>query len=117
MSDADETAKLWKVNRTIHELVRDRVCSSLRFSSAQPTSISGFPGVRRGNSYGSTTLSRSLRQQQRNGGVSYDSIFLWDPPDHILARKSQPAGLLHHFTNQPSRSDLRLLYRGEECGC
>lgn len=24
MSDADETAKLWKVNRTIHELVRDR---------------------------------------------------------------------------------------------
>jgi hypothetical protein len=25
MSDVDETAKLWKVNRTIHELVRDRV--------------------------------------------------------------------------------------------
>ncbi|PPR02620.1 hypothetical protein CVT24_002191 [Panaeolus cyanescens] len=24
MGDADETAKLWKVNRTIHELVRDR---------------------------------------------------------------------------------------------
>ncbi|KAG6850708.1 hypothetical protein H0H93_009866 [Arthromyces matolae] len=24
MSDADESAKLWKVNRTIHELVKDR---------------------------------------------------------------------------------------------
>ncbi|KAG6898205.1 hypothetical protein C0992_003317 [Termitomyces sp. T32_za158] len=24
MGDADETAKLWKVNRTIHELVKDR---------------------------------------------------------------------------------------------
>jgi len=25
MGDVDETAKLWKVNRTIHELVKDRV--------------------------------------------------------------------------------------------
>ena len=25
MSEGDETAKLWKVNRTIHELVKDRV--------------------------------------------------------------------------------------------
>ncbi len=25
MSDGDEVAKLWKVNRTIHELVKDRV--------------------------------------------------------------------------------------------
>ena len=25
MSDSDESAKLWKVNRTIHELVQDRV--------------------------------------------------------------------------------------------
>ena len=25
MADVDETAKLWKVNRTIHELVKDRV--------------------------------------------------------------------------------------------
>ncbi|KAL0579575.1 DNA-directed RNA polymerases II 24 kDa polypeptide (RNA polymerase II subunit 5) [Marasmius crinis-equi] len=24
MGDVDESAKLWKVNRTIHELVRDR---------------------------------------------------------------------------------------------
>lgn len=27
MADQDETAKLWKVNRTIHELVKDRVSS------------------------------------------------------------------------------------------
>lgn len=27
MGDGDETAKLWKVNRTIHELVKDRVSS------------------------------------------------------------------------------------------
>ena len=32
MGDTDETAKLWKVNRTIHELVKDRV------SSGEPTS-------------------------------------------------------------------------------
>jgi hypothetical protein len=32
MGDTDETAKLWKVNRTIHELVKDRV------SSSEPTS-------------------------------------------------------------------------------
>jgi hypothetical protein len=25
MGDVDESAKLWKVNRTIHELVKDRV--------------------------------------------------------------------------------------------
>ncbi len=25
MGDVDETARLWKVNRTIHELVKDRV--------------------------------------------------------------------------------------------
>lgn len=25
MADQDESAKLWKVNRTIHELVKDRV--------------------------------------------------------------------------------------------
>ena len=25
MSDQDESARLWKVNRTIHELVKDRV--------------------------------------------------------------------------------------------
>lgn len=25
MGDVDETAKLWKVNRTVHELVKDRV--------------------------------------------------------------------------------------------
>ena len=25
MSEVDETAKLWKVNRTVHELVKDRV--------------------------------------------------------------------------------------------
>lgn len=25
-ADQDESAKLWKVNRTIHELVKDRVC-------------------------------------------------------------------------------------------
>lgn len=27
MGDVDETAKLWKVNRTVHELVKDRVSS------------------------------------------------------------------------------------------
>lgn len=25
----DESAKLWKVNRTVHELVKDRVCGLL----------------------------------------------------------------------------------------
>lgn len=25
-ADQDESARLWKVNRTIHELVKDRVC-------------------------------------------------------------------------------------------
>jgi len=29
MADGDETAKLWKVNRTIHELVKDRVRNAL----------------------------------------------------------------------------------------
>jgi len=33
MGDVDETAKLWKVNRTIHELVRDRVCLFLSLIS------------------------------------------------------------------------------------
>ena len=33
MGDVDETAKLWKVNRTIHELVRDRVRPSLSLIS------------------------------------------------------------------------------------
>lgn len=26
MSESDEGARLWKVNRTMHQLVRDRVC-------------------------------------------------------------------------------------------
>lgn len=29
MSDGDDSAALWKVNRTIHELVKDRVQQSL----------------------------------------------------------------------------------------
>jgi len=29
MSDGDDSAALWKVNRTIHELVKDRVQKSL----------------------------------------------------------------------------------------
>jgi RNA polymerase Rpb5, N-terminal domain len=30
MSDVDEAARMWKVNRTIHELVRDRVSYLIR---------------------------------------------------------------------------------------
>lgn len=33
VNEGDETAKLWKVNKTIHELVKDRV----RFASTLPT--------------------------------------------------------------------------------
>jgi hypothetical protein len=32
MSDGDDSAALWKVNRTIHELVKDRVQQSLLYS-------------------------------------------------------------------------------------
>jgi hypothetical protein len=32
MSDGDDSAALWKVNRTIHELVKDRVHQSLPYS-------------------------------------------------------------------------------------
>lgn len=32
MGDVDETAKLWKVNRTVHELVKDRVRYLARLS-------------------------------------------------------------------------------------
>ena len=31
MGDVDEAARMWKVNRTIHELVRDRVSYSICF--------------------------------------------------------------------------------------
>jgi hypothetical protein len=31
MSDGDDSAALWKVNRTIHELVKDRVQQCLNF--------------------------------------------------------------------------------------
>lgn len=40
MADVDETAKLWKVNRTIHELVKDRV-SYVR-TPPVPNSYPGF---------------------------------------------------------------------------
>lgn len=45
MGDVDETAKLWKVNRTIHELVRDRVCTlflNLWPNVAHTCSFQGF---------------------------------------------------------------------------
>lgn len=33
MADQDECAKLWKVNRTIHELVKDRVSHTRSFTA------------------------------------------------------------------------------------
>lgn len=112
MGDVDETAKLWKVNRTIHELVRDRVCSFLSDSNfAQP--MSGLLSLRRGNPYGSPALSRSLRQQHRNSRVSR----LPSPPHFLTPHQPQPAQLLLHLTNQLNRSDLCLLHRRKERRC
>lgn len=44
MAEGDESAKLWKVNRTIHELVRDRVSFRRRLNNgslmSQPLELS-----------------------------------------------------------------------------
>ena len=34
VGDQEETARLWKVNRTIHELVKDRVSDQLHRATA-----------------------------------------------------------------------------------
>ena len=50
MSDSDESAKLWKVNRTIHELVKDRVSAQMMaYGVTGPSAggIAGIPSLRR----------------------------------------------------------------------
>lgn len=64
MSEQDETARLWKVNRTIHELVKDRVSiwSAQLEHHSEPLNEppSGIPSVRRRNKYGPRDLQATL---------------------------------------------------------
>ena len=46
MADVDETAKLWKVNRTIHELVKDRVSCDWDLSRDNLESSSHYSSLR-----------------------------------------------------------------------
>lgn len=63
----DETAKLWKVNRTIHELVKDRV------RTRDPSCIGailtshgeGIPSLGRGDQHGLGHIQATLRKQWR----------------------------------------------------
>lgn len=67
MSDVDESAKLWKVNRTIHELVKDRVSISEIIDRSVLASHYvkfdlGFPSFRWRNQHGPRHLPIAVRQ-------------------------------------------------------
>lgn len=61
MSEGEDVAKLWKVNRTIHELVKDRVSAPLPDGGGDTDArIAGLPGVRRRAAHGPQPVPRSL---------------------------------------------------------
>lgn len=59
MGDVDETARMWKVNRTIHELVKDRV-SYLYVSKVSAEFAIGLSSSRRRNLHGSSKVQARL---------------------------------------------------------
>lgn len=95
----DETAKLWKVNRTVHELVKDRVrrlysrilCRNLTDSFIEL----GISSVRRRNQHGPHYLQSTLRKQRRERRVRDCSRLL----DHRGANRIDSRNQLNFFTN------------------
>ena len=45
LGDQEEAAKLWKVNRTIHELVKDRVSAQMMAYGVTGPSAGGIAGI------------------------------------------------------------------------
>lgn len=68
----DEAARLWRVNRTVHELVKDRVCSFC-IQHRVKQSLRGFQGFQVSDEEISMDLATFKEQYANSGGsVEYD---------------------------------------------
>lgn len=115
----DETAKLWKVNRTIHELVKDRVrYHALWCIDAFLTSH--WQGYQVSDDEINMDLT-TFRSHYANSGGSVESVaFIMQDcalADVDLHFQSKPTQFFHELQRKSNRPDFYILFRGEKRRC
>lgn len=115
----DETAKLWKVNRTIHELVKDRVRGHdvSRVGACLTSHGEGIPSLGRRNQHGPDDIQGTLRKQWRKRRVGHflcASVHLQKLTRMV---QSKPTQFLHQLQRKSNGPNLYILFGGEKGRC
>lgn len=95
MADQDEPAKLWKVNRTIHELVKDRVWGK------RPMPVCGLTFPPQGFQVADDEISMDLavfKQHYASHAGTVECV-LKTPTIRVVANRSNSRSQLNFFTN------------------